>query len=305
MSLVCVQLRKQTHILMKKPIYQIKIKEPCSENWDGMTDNEIGKFCVKCAKNVVNFEGFSDKKLINYLKDSKSSICGRIETSKLNTDLVLPKETRFPGKVAVAASLLLLASCTGYTQGTPALTLQNPDTIAIPINYSINSNQKGNTSNILRGIVTDIESGKPLEYANITIGKSNYKAISDSLGRFELVISDYELMSDQIEVEIRNFGFSPEYYQFEKSKFPVNQEIEIKMKKSCEILMGDIDFDYQTLGVMIIEEVSPEVIKIENETEKNRQELEEKLQEERKREEEKRNIQYRTGKMRIEEKRSK
>ena len=40
---------------------QIKIHNPCPENWDNMQDFPSGKFCDKCSKCVIDFTDKTDK----------------------------------------------------------------------------------------------------------------------------------------------------------------------------------------------------------------------------------------------------
>lgn len=64
---------------------KISINEPCNENWDKMTPNDKGAFCLSCQKNVVDFSC----KTINEIKDffrKKSDteiVCGRFDESQL------------------------------------------------------------------------------------------------------------------------------------------------------------------------------------------------------------------------------
>ena len=65
---------------------KISINTPCHENWDAMTPNEKGAFCLSCQKTVVDFS----KKTISEIKDffkqvpETESVCGRFEESQLD-----------------------------------------------------------------------------------------------------------------------------------------------------------------------------------------------------------------------------
>lgn len=65
---------------------KISINEPCHENWDKMTPNDKGAFCLSCQKNVVDFSN----KSINQIKDffrkktSSESVCGRFDEHQLD-----------------------------------------------------------------------------------------------------------------------------------------------------------------------------------------------------------------------------
>jgi hypothetical protein len=65
---------------------KISINEPCHENWDKMTPNDKGAFCLSCQKNVVDFSN----KTINEIKDffrkktDPEIVCGRFNERQLD-----------------------------------------------------------------------------------------------------------------------------------------------------------------------------------------------------------------------------
>lgn len=66
--------------------YKITIPEPCTENWDKMTPNESGRFCMSCVKTVVDFTGMSPDKIQKYIiQNQNSKMCGRFKKSQLDT----------------------------------------------------------------------------------------------------------------------------------------------------------------------------------------------------------------------------
>ncbi|HRD37580.1 MAG TPA: hypothetical protein PLC65_03020 [Bacteroidia bacterium] len=44
---------------------KIEINKPCHENWDAMTPNEKGAFCLVCTKDVIDFS----KQTLDEIKD--------------------------------------------------------------------------------------------------------------------------------------------------------------------------------------------------------------------------------------------
>lgn len=64
---------------------KISINNPCHENWDAMTPNEKGAFCLSCQKNVVDFS----KKTVTEIKNfftalpETESVCGRFGEEQL------------------------------------------------------------------------------------------------------------------------------------------------------------------------------------------------------------------------------
>lgn len=69
---------------MSQKTHQLVIK-PCSVPWESMDESESGRFCKLCVKHVVDFTGFTDDGVKEYLaKNSSQQICGRITKSQLD-----------------------------------------------------------------------------------------------------------------------------------------------------------------------------------------------------------------------------
>ncbi|MDO8999153.1 MAG: hypothetical protein Q7W45_05260 [Bacteroidota bacterium] len=65
---------------------KISINEPCHENWDKMTPNDKGAFCLSCQKNVVDFSNKTISQIKDFFKEKtdSTSVCGRFEEEQLN-----------------------------------------------------------------------------------------------------------------------------------------------------------------------------------------------------------------------------
>ena len=64
---------------------KISINEPCHENWDKMTPNQQGAFCLSCQKNVVDFSKKTIPEIKSFFTDlaSTEKVCGRFEEKQL------------------------------------------------------------------------------------------------------------------------------------------------------------------------------------------------------------------------------
>lgn len=64
---------------------KISINTPCHENWDGMTPNEKGAFCLSCQKTVVDFSQKSIEQIKDFFREAPKteSVCGRFEEDQL------------------------------------------------------------------------------------------------------------------------------------------------------------------------------------------------------------------------------
>lgn len=77
---------------------KISIPKPCHEDWNKMSPNEQGAFCMKCAKTVVDFTKKTTEEIKDFLiQQSGQKVCGRFMTSQLEEapprkfiDLLIP-----------------------------------------------------------------------------------------------------------------------------------------------------------------------------------------------------------------------
>ncbi len=57
---------------------KIVLTNPCSESWDSMQVDAIGRFCQSCQKSVIDFSSKSDDEIKAFLKDKQGEkLCGR------------------------------------------------------------------------------------------------------------------------------------------------------------------------------------------------------------------------------------
>jgi hypothetical protein len=92
---------------------QVRVDNPCHEDWDNMSPSEQGRFCGICQTEVVDFVSMSDQDFIAYFQNYKGQhVCGRvaqpIETpvpKVLTAKIVQRKSWR-----TIAAASLLAAS---------------------------------------------------------------------------------------------------------------------------------------------------------------------------------------------------
>ena len=75
--------------------YKITIPEPCHENWDKMTPNESGRFCLSCCKTVVDFTSMLPDEVQHFfIQNQNQNVCGRFKKSQLDTITI-----QIPGRI--------------------------------------------------------------------------------------------------------------------------------------------------------------------------------------------------------------
>lgn len=63
---------------------QISIPKPCHENWENMQPEEQGKHCLACNKIVIDFSGWEQEQIMDYLQDKRGEkVCGRFNIGQL------------------------------------------------------------------------------------------------------------------------------------------------------------------------------------------------------------------------------
>lgn len=65
---------------------KISIDNPCHENWEAMTPNEKGAFCLSCQKTVVDFSAKSINEIKSFFRELPltEKVCGRFANDQLD-----------------------------------------------------------------------------------------------------------------------------------------------------------------------------------------------------------------------------
>lgn len=63
---------------------KITITNPCSENWNSMQVDAVGRFCQSCQKSVIDFTSKSDQEIKTFLKEKQGEhVCGRFHVHQV------------------------------------------------------------------------------------------------------------------------------------------------------------------------------------------------------------------------------
>jgi hypothetical protein len=191
----------------------ISIPTPCFEDWDNMTPQEKGRHCMKCNKVVVDFTSMSDDELLNYIKNSKEGVCGRVKDTQIHQSTPTYK---IPQKLKVFLYSLAMAFLINIPLDTFAQT--NIDT-------TISQTQPYAE---ISGYVSD-EKGKPIKNAIIQIfdtkGKSLEAVNSDKRGYYRIQaipFGEHKIVTSKIGFRSKYITiFIMEKYNTIKLNFPM------------------------------------------------------------------------------------
>jgi hypothetical protein len=120
---------------------QIQIPTPCHENWEGMKQQEAGKFCGSCSKIVVDFTSWEVNDIFSYLKQNKGT-CGRFKKSQMEPvevaeDLVVSIANSNFSTLRKIAAIIVVVFVVGTSSCTDNSKLGETQVKAINISDSI------------------------------------------------------------------------------------------------------------------------------------------------------------------------
>jgi len=231
---------------------QLRIDKPCSADWDRMSTEEQGRFCLSCQKTVVDFTGMSDQQVLNWLSRSHGSVCGRLEGHQLNRGL-MPQPQRRNSRLGLWSYLLagLLVSSEASAQDKPArppISQQdsnNTDKTVVLGKISAGPHAQlpeREVPDTLRGRLIDSGSGLPVPFATITIDSHHGYGVNDK-GYF--AIPRKNIPAEHL-LKISAIGYKVLTIDVTKTWTNDQREKVISMSRLENTLMGDVVMIRQT-----------------------------------------------------------
>jgi hypothetical protein len=171
---------------------QLKIDEPCHENWDKMNKAEQGRFCGSCQKHVVDFTNMSDSQLAAFFKKpSSGSVCGRFYDDQLDRSIEIPRKripwVRYFVQFALPAFLITVRA-SAQSKPKPVKT-DNIVSSPQPLMLGKVATYRGEVAAVeqldIKGQVTD-ENGVPVPYATVKVKGTQLGTAADSSGVFKI-----------------------------------------------------------------------------------------------------------------------
>lgn len=200
---------------MSKAI-QIRIPEPCRENWHNMTSTEQGRFCGSCQKTVVDFTLMTDTALLDYFAKASSHTCGRFYNDQLNKDLkpttIKKRHTwAYVWNIVLATFLITKADAQVVKKKTPEVQL--PETAPTTQGEMGMVAIKLPKSGELKGTVLDSANKTPLVGVSIIIKGTSRGVSTDSLGNFKM----YYDKDEPVELMVSYVGYETKTVKIDSS----------------------------------------------------------------------------------------
>lgn len=200
---------------MPGSLVKINVSKPCTENWQKMTPDKVGRFCAQCEKSVVDFTNLSDNEILSLIAKANSGSCGRFKQSQLERVLNHSAGTPASNYTSfIALRYLVLIGFSGFvlikTAGAQTLqggqyAIQQSRTVAEKTEWPAGGNP-------VSGKVVDKTTHIPIEGATVLIKNSSKGAVTNEAGIFQINSPD-QFSSDSIVLIISFIG----YHSLEKS----------------------------------------------------------------------------------------
>jgi hypothetical protein len=189
----------------------LSITNPCSENWEKMSDAACGKFCAACQKHVIDFTAMSDAELGRMINTTKGEICGRMTPEQMNRPIVLETyPSHWSARWVVALSAL--ASFSGTLLAKPFNQLKNSSVFQ---NQEIVENIKKEKDNPRKLRFTLVDS---MTYGFISskvyIKELDLTAESDMNGYLEIALPK-AFNGDTLTIEVNNNTYNAKSFHAE------------------------------------------------------------------------------------------
>ncbi len=234
----------------------LKVKSPCSQDWNAMKGSDKVRFCEHCSLSVNNISELTRKQALRLARQSDGEICVRyLKNPRTSSPVFADKLYQIVRRAGIAASVLsasLAVSTSAYAQSQTS----NPDDSKVPvlrINQSEyfdpaakndDKNQTGSAE--ISGTVTDT--------ASAIIPAAVVSLINQETNETRIATSNNEGIYEFKNVAPGNYRikFTAEYFQTQEiSDVPIESENVIKKDVNLAVasqmmVAGGIGFvDYE------------------------------------------------------------
>ena len=182
---------------MKRPTsIQLKIADPCHEDWNKMSQQQQGRFCGSCQKTVIDFTTWSDKDLFHFFTNYRGGVCGRFFSTQLRKEIYIPPQpTSRLYRLAIACGLTLMFA---QIPEAHSRVRQPIELLAYEEDGGDDKNTNAKERGSLKGKVMD-ENGLPVSYAIVEVtmkGIKKMQTVADINGEYKiegLPVGKYEV----------------------------------------------------------------------------------------------------------------
>lgn len=236
----------------KSLIDSVEVKNPCSEDWNGMRGTDKVRFCSHCSTNVNNLSEMTRKEAFRLVRASKGKLCIRYiqdpaTRRPMFAEQLLQITRRSPGIAAGVMSASIALSTHAYAQeNTPV-----PPPVIVAARSATNGEKPDTKTSRLTGTVYD-PNRAVIQNANVTIyGMTNsktYTTKTDEIGVYKF--DDLPIDTYRVEVESPGFKKGDQVVAVAETADAIGDiSLSIGMATTVEVI-GDEQGRWTTMGTM-------------------------------------------------------
>ncbi|MBK7817612.1 MAG: carboxypeptidase regulatory-like domain-containing protein [Sphingobacteriaceae bacterium] len=222
---------------MKHQTIKINIAEPCHENWEKMLDEERGKFCLSCQKQVVDFSRMSNEEIINYFNVNEGKkICGRIAKHQHNTPISNYQKVVTPWFNRYVAGFFMAL---GFYNPSSAQTKDVPVEQHMKGEIAVKQPHiRSDKKLVINGRVLNSATNKGMKGVSITVVGSDITVTTDKNGNYTISIPA-RLQNENLVLSVYHSGYNSQEItgiDYNKTTVSVITKLYIEEKH----IMGDM-----------------------------------------------------------------
>ncbi len=223
---------------------QFIISEPCHEIWGTMKTVEKGKFCSKCAKNILDLNNYNSISLHKMIRNSPGSICGKIDSSALDKDFILSSQENNWIKNFSLASLISLSHFTISAQ------VKETDTTTVSKSLAVNKIKTQDFFTVEFVFPTDLDSACTIYLSNFDHPSLN-RILSSS--QVHLIKIPDSLLTANFNFNFRTEFFDAQYLSINLSDSMTHHTVEFSNSKQTELEPVEIQTysEHFTMGIIV------------------------------------------------------
>lgn len=216
----------------------LDIPKPCSQAWHEMKPTAIGGFCQQCNKDVIDFTKMTTAELQRYFAQNRGEVCGRIDAgqmAQLNqlSTVDIAAQSRFQYKWLLASAFTLFVHSSANSQQ-PVLKEQSPTHLVEPGQLEKKKFTYPGVYEV-KGIVKAAEDQSPIQQASVKVVSTNQGMVTDSLGRFKLMIKGE--LNQKLKLQISYLGYATQDVEVVLGH---NKELVVELLPD-NLLMGEFE----------------------------------------------------------------
>lgn len=196
-----------------------------------MTPQQQGRFCDSCRKCVVDFTGFTDAQLYEFIAEHKGQkICGRFQKTQLNRQINIPPQPNsqlYKWMIAAGLALVFVAAPEGKTFAQAPKTEQNSSLTKL---HKADTGSDSVDTFWISGIVYD-DNNEALIHATVDLTHNSFSygsTVTDNDGKFKIG----PIPAGEYKLTAKSPGFESYQKELIVTRTIINDEISLKLSRT-------------------------------------------------------------------------